>query len=103
MVTAVSGSGPAYFFLLAESLTEAAVKIGLSQKQAEEMVIQTMLGAAQLLTQSGQSPAVLRQNVTSKGGTTEAALKVFESTDFRGITAKAVMAACERAKELGNT
>ena len=102
MVTAVSGSGPAYFFLLAESLTEAALKLGLSQKQAEEMVVQTMLGAAQLSAQSGQSPATLRQNVTSKGGTTEAALKVFESADFRGIAAKAVRAAFERARELGN-
>ncbi len=102
MVTAVSGSGPAYFFFLAESLSEAAVKIGLPQKQAEEMVAQTMLGAAQLLAQSGQSAAILRQNVTSKGGTTEAALKVFESAEFRGLAAKAVRAAYERAKELGN-
>lgn len=101
MVTAVSGSGPAYVFLLAESLSEAAVKIGLPREQAEKMVAQTMLGAAQLLAQSGQSAAVLRQNVTSKGGTTEAALKVFESADFRGLAAKAVRAAYERAKELG--
>jgi pyrroline-5-carboxylate reductase len=102
MVTAVSGSGPAYFFLLAESLTEAGLKIGLSRQQAEEMIVQTMLGAAELLAQSGQSPAVLRQNVTSKGGTTEAALKVFTNGGLNKLVVEAVKAACERAKELGN-
>ena len=101
MVTAVSGSGPAYFFLLAEAMIEAGIKIGLGQKEAEELVAQTMLGAAQLLAQPGQSPATLRQNVTSKGGTTEAALKVFENGGFSKLVAAAVRAAYDRTRELG--
>ena len=102
MVTAVSGSGPAYFFLLAECLIEAAVSIGLSRKDAETLVSQTMLGAANLLTQSGRPPAELRRSVTSKGGTTEAALTVFADGGFAGLVAEAVKAAHKRAKELGN-
>ena len=102
MVTAVSGSGPAYVFLLAEVLTEAAVNIGLPRKEAEILVSQTMLGASSLLTQSGQPPAELRRNVTSKGGTTEAALKVFENGGFSTLAAEAVKAAHRRAIELGN-
>ncbi len=101
MVTAVSGSGPAYVFLLAEAWLEAAVKIGLSTKEAETLVLQTMLGAANLLAQSGRPPAELRRSVTSKGGTTEAALKVFESGGFGRLVADAVRAAYQRAKELG--
>jgi pyrroline-5-carboxylate reductase len=101
MVTAVSGSGPAYCFLLAESLIEAAIKIGLSPEEAGELVAQTMLGSAHLLVQSGQPPAELRRNVTSRGGTTEAALKVFTDGGFTGLVAKAVRAAYERAKKLG--
>ncbi len=102
MVTAVSGSGPAYFFLLAESLIEAAAGIGLPAGEAEELVKQTMLGSAYLLAQSGQSPAELRRNVTSRGGTTEAALKAFADGGFTGLVDKAVRAAYDRAKELGN-
>jgi pyrroline-5-carboxylate reductase len=102
MVTAVSGSGPAYVFLLAEALIEAAVKVGLPLKEAEGLVTQTMLGSAQLLVQSGQPPIELRRNVTSRGGTTEAALKVFENGGFAELVAKAIRAACKRAEELGN-
>jgi pyrroline-5-carboxylate reductase len=101
MVTAVSGSGPAYFFLLADAMIEAGLKIGLGQKEAQALVTHTMLGAGQLLAQSGQTPAELRRAVTSKGGTTEAALKAFEQGGFEELTAKAVRAAYERAKELG--
>jgi pyrroline-5-carboxylate reductase len=101
MVTAVSGSGPAYCFLLAESLIEAAVNIGLPRQEAEELVSQTMLGSAHLLAQSGQPTAELRRNVTSRGGTTEAALKVLENGDFAGLVAGAVRAAYDRARELG--
>jgi pyrroline-5-carboxylate reductase len=103
MVTAVSGSGPAYVFLLAEALIEAAVKIGLPLEEAGGLVMQTLLGSARLLAQSGRPPAELRRNVTSRGGTTEAALKVFAAGDFAGLVEKAVKAAFDRARELGNS
>lgn len=101
MATAVSGSGPAYFFLLAESLIDAAVRIGLPQKEAEELVAQTILGAAHLIQKSEKPPAELRQNVTSRGGTTERALQVFEKGGFADLVREAVRAAYDRAKELG--
>jgi pyrroline-5-carboxylate reductase len=101
IVTAVSGSGPAYVYLFAEALIQGAVGLGLKPKDAETLVLQTMLGAAQLMNQSDKSPAELRRNVTSKGGTTERALQTFEQSDFAGIVAKAVIAAYQRAKELG--
>ncbi len=100
-VTAVSGSGPAYFYLFAESLINAAVNIGLSRSNAEELVLQTMLGSAQLLIKSGQPPAELRRAVTSKGGTTERALKALEDGGFARLVEEAVRAAYLRAKELG--
>jgi pyrroline-5-carboxylate reductase len=100
-VTAVSGSGPAYFYLFAESLIDAAVGLGLNRKDAETLVLQTMLGAAHLMEKSDKTPAELRRNVTSKGGTTERAIQVFEGSDLAGIVGKAVKAACQRAKELG--
>jgi pyrroline-5-carboxylate reductase len=101
MVTAVSGSGPAYFFLMAEALIDGAVKIGLSREEAGVLVVQTMLGSAHLLEQSGKEAAELRRNVTSKGGTTERALGVFEAGGFAQLVAEAVNAAYNRAKELG--
>ncbi len=102
MATAVSGSGPAYFFLLAESLADAAVQIGLPRNEAEELVSQTMIGSAYLLQKSGEKPAELRRNVTSPGGTTERAMQVFEDGGFPDLVKKAVRAAYERAKELGS-
>jgi pyrroline-5-carboxylate reductase len=101
MVTAVSGSGPAYFYLFAESLIEAAVNIGISRPDAEQLVRQTMLGSAQLLLKSGKPPAELRRAVTSKGGTTERALQVFTDGGFSKLIGNAVQAAYRRAKELG--
>lgn len=101
MVTAVSGSGPAYFYMFAESFIDGAVELGLSQKDAEQLVIQTMLGAATLMSNSKKKPAELRRDVTSKGGTTERAIEVFEKNDLAGIVSRAVRAACQRAKELG--
>jgi pyrroline-5-carboxylate reductase len=101
MVTAVSGSGPAYFYLFAELLIEAAVNIGLDIKDAEILVKQTMLGAAHLVNASEKPVAELRRNVTSKGGTTEQAVKVFEESRLAEIVDKAVKAACRRAGELG--
>jgi pyrroline-5-carboxylate reductase len=102
MVTAVSGSGPAYFYLFAETLIDAAVNIGLDIKDAETLVKQTMLGAAHLVNSSEKPVAELRRNVTSKGGTTEQALKVFEENSLAQIVDKAVKAACRRARELGS-
>jgi pyrroline-5-carboxylate reductase len=101
MVTAVSGSGPAYFFLFVEAFIDAAVNIGLPRDMAKVMVLKTMLGAGNLIEKSGTDPAELREMVTSKGGTTAAALKVFEEGKFRGLIAKAVEAAYNRSRELG--
>jgi pyrroline-5-carboxylate reductase len=101
MVTAVSGSGPAYFYLFAEALIDAAVEIGLTRKDAEILVKQTMLGAAHLMDSSDKAPTELRRNVTSKGGTTEQAIKVFEESGLVRIAGEAVKAACRRAEELG--
>jgi len=100
-VTAISGSGPAYLYLFAESIIAAASELGLKQDDAGELVLQTMLGAAQLMDKSDKAPAELRRDVTSKGGTTERAIKVFEKNDLAGIVRKAVKAAYRRAKELG--
>jgi pyrroline-5-carboxylate reductase len=101
MVTAVSGSGPAYFFLFAEALIEAAEGIGLSRRLGERLVLQTMLGSAHLWDNSGKSAAELRRSVTSKGGTTERALGVFEKGEFVRLVAEAVKAAYQRAVDLG--
>jgi pyrroline-5-carboxylate reductase len=102
MATAVSGSGPAYLFLLTESLIDSAVQIGLPRNTAEELVLQTMLGSAQLMKKSGKSAAELRQNVTSPGGTTAKALQVFEEGGFSKLIMQAIRAAYNRAKELGS-
>ncbi len=99
-VTAVSGSGPAYVFLFLESLIQAGIDQGLSPEQARQLALATFHGATQLAALSPDSPAVLRERVTSKGGTTAAALAVFEAADFRGIVGKAVEAAAERAAVL---
>jgi pyrroline-5-carboxylate reductase len=101
MATAVSGSGPAYFFLMVEALVEAAIEIGLPRDRAQELVVQTMLGSAKFIEQSGVSPAELRKKVTSPGGTTAAALAQFEKGEFSKLVRRAVRAAYERAKELG--
>jgi pyrroline-5-carboxylate reductase len=103
MVTAVSGSGPAYFFLFIEALVEAAVGIGLSSDIAQEMVLQTMLGSGHLVQKSGKHPAELRRMVTSKGGTTEAALNVLGEGEFNNLIKKAVNAAYNKAKILGGS
>ena len=101
MATAVSGSGPAYVFLFAESMADAAVKIGLSPEEAAEMVSQTILGAAHLMQESDTSPAELIRNVASRGGTTERALQVFEKGNLKRLVEEAVKAAYQRSKELG--
>jgi len=101
MVTAVSGSGPAYFFYFVEALIEAAVQIGLSSDIAKELVVQTMLGSGHLIRQSEVEPAELRRMVTSKGGTTAAALSVLDEGEFIEIVKNAIKAAYNRAIELG--
>lgn len=99
-VTAVSGSGPAYFFLLMESMIEAGRKLGLDADTARQLVLQTALGAAKLASASPSGPDVLRQQVTSPGGTTAAALDVFEDGGFRELVDKALAAAHRRSEEL---
>lgn len=100
-VTGLSGSGPAYVFHLVEALIAAGVAEGLDPATADALARQTLLGAATLLSTSGEDPAVLRENVTSKGGTTAAGLAVFASADFIGLVADVVRAAAERSRELG--
>jgi pyrroline-5-carboxylate reductase len=101
VVTALSGSGPAYFFYLAEKLRDAAIGHGLPEKEAEELARQTLYGAGTLLRETGAAPEELRARVTSKGGTTAAALAVFDEVDLGGIVSRAVAAAVARSKELG--
>lgn len=100
LVTAISGSGPAYFFLLMELLAKEAQGQGLSEKAARELAVQTALGAAKLARNSDLSPGELREKVTSKGGTTEAALKVFEKEGLPAIVSKGLQAALQRGREL---
>lgn len=99
-VTAVSGSGPAYFFYLIECLTEAACDLGLDKEKAKRLVLKTALGSAKLLEALKEDPAALRAKITSKGGTTEAAFKIFESKKFKSIVKEAILKACKRSKEL---
>jgi pyrroline-5-carboxylate reductase len=101
MATAVSGSGPAYFFLFVEALIDAAVAIGLPGDKAKELVLQTMIGAGQLIEKSGKDPTELRKMVTSPGGTTAEALRVFEEGAFNTLVFKAVAAAHQKAIDLG--
>jgi pyrroline-5-carboxylate reductase len=101
-VTAVSGSGPAYVFWFIEQLAASGEKLGLPEETALRLALQTVLGAAKLAAQSDRSPAELRKQVTSKGGTTEAALKVFEREKLAERLAKALEAASRRGGELGD-
>jgi len=99
-VTAVSGSGPAFFALFIEAMTEAGVKLGLSEDGASTLAVQTAIGTAKLL-ETGMPPSKLREMVTSPGGTTAAGLKVFEEKGLRDIVSAALQAAKIRAEELG--
>jgi pyrroline-5-carboxylate reductase len=99
-VTALSGSGPAYFFLFMEALEAAAHERGLPNDIAHQLTLETAFGAAQMARQSGESLAVLREQVTSKGGTTAAALEVLDAAGLRAIVAHAVAAADRRSAEL---
>jgi pyrroline-5-carboxylate reductase len=100
-VTGLSGSGPAYVFLVAEALIEAGVASGLPRTVSETLTIQTLLGSARLLAESGERPEALRAAVTSPGGTTAAGLAALESRAVRAAFMEAVTAATERSKALG--
>lgn len=102
-VTAVSGSGPAYVFLLAEALEQAAVQQGIRPEIAQRLAMHTIHGAGLLLVESGAEPAELRRRVTSPGGTTEAAVGVLEGAGWRSVLADAVEAATERSRQLGDS
>ncbi|MCK5355332.1 MAG: pyrroline-5-carboxylate reductase, partial [Methyloprofundus sp.] len=106
-VTAVSGSGPAYFFLLMEAMEKSALELGLTEHTARLLIEQTALGAAKIALESSESPGELRARVTSPGGTTEQAIKTFNQGDLTGLVSKALQAAHERsielAKELGES
>ena len=100
-VTAVSASGPAYVFWFIEQLEGSARELGIAPEAARKLAIATVLGAAKLAASSGEAPAVLRERVTSKGGTTEAALKVFAEEKLAERLARAIAAASRRGAELG--
>jgi pyrroline-5-carboxylate reductase len=100
VVTALSGSGPAYFFLLAELMTDAAVNLGLDRVSAQELSIQTLYGSGLMARQSDGDLVRLRAEVTSKGGTTEAAVRSFDAANLRGIVAAALTAAADRGREM---
>ncbi len=100
-VTGLSGSGPAYVFLLAEALVEAGVYEGLDREVSRLLAVQTLLGSARLLAETGDSAEMLRARVTSPGGTTAAALRVLEAHGFRSSVLEAVAAAAARSRELG--
>ena len=99
-VTGLSGSGPAYVFLIAEALIEAGVLAGLTRELSRTLTVETLLGSASLLAGSGETPEALRAAVTSPGGTTAAALRVLESRAVRSAMLEAVLAATERARNL---
>lgn len=100
-VTATSGSGPAYVFRLIEAMTAGSIDLGVPPDVARQLVIQTVLGAATMAAQPGADAAALRQQVTSPGGTTAAALAVFDEGDLVGLVARAMRAARDRGRELG--
>ena len=102
-VTALSGSGPAYFFEMVDAMVEAGVKLGLPADTALELTVQTARGAAGMLKAKTGTPRELRDAVTSPGGTTAAALDVLRKRDFRGVIFEALEAAEKRSVELGNS
>ena len=103
LVTAVSGSGPAYFFLLAEKLIESAYEMGMKVDVAKQLVYQTAFGSGKIMIESGEDPEILIERVASKGGTTEAALKIFRKHGLGKVVQDAVRAAYKRSKELSGS
>lgn len=102
IVTAVSGSGPAYFFLLIEMLEAAGIELGLPPDVSRQLAVETAYGSGRMAQESTESPATLRHQVTSKGGTTDAALRVLETENVRAIFAAAIAAAARRSAELAD-
>lgn len=102
MATALSGSGPAYVFLFMEAMIDAGVRMGFTHRDATKLVLQTIKGSADYIQRSGQHPTILRNQVTSPGGTTAAALYQFERLQFRTAVAEGIWAAYQRAVELGS-
>ena len=100
-VTGLSGSGPAYVFLMAEALIDAGVTVGLTRAASAELVVQLLVGSAAMLAESGQSAEVLRAGVTSPGGTTAAGVRALEAAGVRSAFIEAVVAATERSRQLG--
>ncbi len=100
--TAMSGSGPAFVFVFIEALQDAGIESGMSPNQARRIAIQTVLGSAKLVQETGKHPAELKNAVTSPAGTTAAGLQVLEDRGFRAATAAAVLSAWQRAKELSS-
>jgi pyrroline-5-carboxylate reductase len=100
-VTAVSGSGPAYFFFLVEQMIRAGVEMGLTEQEASMLAIQTASGAARMMSQSSDAPAEHRKRVTTPNGTTHAAISYLESHNWPAITTEALKAAARRSRELG--
>jgi pyrroline-5-carboxylate reductase len=101
-VTAISGSGPAYLFFVVEAMIEAGVHLGLPRDTATELVVQTMLGSAKLLRETGEHPTVLRERVTSPGGTTAAAIRQLEDHKVRAAFITAMESARDRSRDLAN-
>jgi pyrroline-5-carboxylate reductase len=101
-VTAVSGSGPAYVFYVIEAMVAAGVRMGLTPAQAHQLAVGTMVGAAELARASSEAPAVLRERVTSKGGTTHAAISSLQADGLPALFEKAMLAARDRAVSLGD-
>lgn len=102
VVTALSGSGPAYFFLIMEALEQAAIGNGLDRDTARLLTLETAFGAAKMALEGGEEPAQLRRRVTSPGGTTERAVEVLQRGDIQGLFDQAVKAAIQRSKELAD-
>lgn len=102
VVTALSGSGPAYFFLLLESMTRAGVSLGLEAATAQKLSIQTAFGASMMARDSNDSPQTLRQNITSANGTTEAGIESLQEQNFESIISHAIRVAFDRSREIGN-
>lgn len=100
-VTALSGSGPAYIYYVVEAMEKAAVQIGLSEEVAGPMILQTILGAAEMLKASAKHPSILRKEITSPSGTTEAGIRTLESFDFQEAIIQCITRATERSHELG--
>ena len=99
-ITAISGSGPAYFFLMMQSMTQAGMALGLNEETASALSVKTALGASVMATNSNDDPKQLQANVTSPNGTTQAAIETFQDQNFEGIVANATRAAFDRAHEL---